>query len=268
MAPESKKKEKRSAFGVISVLNVSETWIEHVVFSHSGNHLAACSHTAVYTYSRFMQTETTEEICECKLEHPDIVWKSVFSQHDKTLFTSCADGYMYAWDLGNFKMMYKIEVESEKRSLFGIAISPDGQQAALSSVVGNIKVFCLTSKEVLASVSAHNESIEDITYSPSGQLLASCAKDGRIKVWSNIEFPSRSVRNYDGHTHWVYSCRFAADETSLISASADKTIRLWSVEKCECLKTFSGHKSIVWCAQFVNHEATAIVSCSTDGTIR
>ena len=180
----------------------------------------------------------------------------------------CADGNMYGWDVITRQILYKIQVEPEHKSVFGITISPDDKKAVVSTVLGTIKIACLINKEICASFRGHSESVEDICYSPSGKLFTSCAKDGKIKLWEDIELACRSSRRCEGHVHWVYACNFSAGEALVISASADKTIKLWSVESCECLKTFVGHKNIVWSVHFWDDEASTIVSCSSDGTVR
>ena len=175
---------------------------------------------------------------------------------------------MYGWDVISHQILYKIQVEQEHKSVFGITVSPDDQKVVVSTVMGTIKIACLKNKGICASFRGHSDSVEDICYSPSGKLFASCAKDGKIKLWEDIELACRSFRRCEGHVHWVCACNFSADENLVISASADKTIKLWSVESCECLKTFIGHKNIVWSAQFLDDEASVIVSCSSDGTVR
>ena len=257
-----------SAMTVTTILDVCKTWIEHVTFSNEEDGIAVCAFVSVYLYKLRNDSREPKHECVSTLKHPDIVWKSAFALDDRTLFTSCADGCFYAWGISNNNLLYNIQVEPEKRSLLGIALSPDGHQAAVSSVLGNIFELCLENKNVLSNAHGHNESVEDICYSPSGKLLASCGKDGTIKLWSDSEFHFRNARSCEGHIHWIYSCSFSSDETLLLSASADKTIKLWSVAKCYCLKTFHGHKGIVWCAQFIDKEATNIASCSSDGTVR
>ena len=251
---------------VTKTLDICETWIEHVAISNNEETIAACAYVTAYIF-RFNGDSGDVEY-KCAIKHPDIVWKSAFANGDLTLCTSCADGRVYIWDINNSDPLCNIQLEPDKRSLLGLAICPSDTLAAVSSVLGNIFLLCLENKIVLSDVRGHNESVEDVTYSPSGKLLASCAKDGKIKIWSNTERQLRYVKCCEGHRHWVYSCSFSADGAFLLSASADKTIKLWSVDRCECLKTFHGHKGIVWCAQFINKEATSLVSCSSDGTTR
>ena len=257
-----------SAMTVTGILDVCKSWIEHVTFCNKEDCIAVCAYVSVHLYRFRNDSQEPKVECVSTMKHPDIVWKSAFAQDDLTLFSSCADGCIYTWDVNNNNLLYNIQVEPEKRSLLGIALSPDGRRAAVSSVLGNIFALCLENKKVLSNVHGHNESVEDICYSPSGKLLASCGKDGKINLWSDIEFHFRNARSCEGHIHWIYSCSFSSDETLFLSSSADKTIKLWSVARCECLKTFHGHKGIVWCAQFIDKEATNIVSCSSDGTVR
>ena len=89
MMPERKGAKPRTALNVIAIRNISDTWVEHLTFSHNGNmHIAACSHTKVYMCD---MEDLPDEKCRDELCHEDIVWKSVFAQNDATLFKCCAD---------------------------------------------------------------------------------------------------------------------------------------------------------------------------------
>ena len=40
----------------------------------------------------------------------------------------------------------------------------------------------------------------------------------------------------------------------LISGSWDKTIRIWNIEKCECLKRLVGHEGSITCSKMMKKE--------------
>ena len=71
----------------------------------------------------------------------------------------------------------------------------------------------------------------------------------------------------EGHSEWVYSAQFSPDGTNIVSASWDKTVRVWSVATGECVQTLEGHSDGVFSAQF-SPDGTNIVSASGDKTVR
>ncbi|ETO33912.1 WD-40 repeat-containing protein, partial [Reticulomyxa filosa] len=69
------------------------------------------------------------------------------------------------------------------------------------------------------------------------------------------------------HSNAVSSIRFSADGCKILSASYDKTIRIWDVSSRKQLQIFIGHTDMIFSAKFSPDELT-IVSCSKDTTIR
>ena len=79
--------------------------------------------------------------------------------------------------------------------------------------------------------------------------------------------PATTRRTLDGHTGAVVGCAVAPDGTWIVSASADKTLRIWDVASGETRRTLTGHTDAVWgCA--VAPDGTWIVSASEDKTLR
>ena len=44
-----------------------------------------------------------------------------------------------------------------------------------------------------------------------------------------------------GHTSWVLGVSFSPDNSRFVSSSADATVKVWDVEKRQCLHTFTDH---------------------------
>ncbi|KAK8218070.1 WD40-repeat-containing domain protein [Phyllosticta capitalensis] len=117
----------------------------------------------------------------------------------------------------------------------------------------------------------HNtfDSINCLDFSGDNELVAAGMMESYIKVWSLSgeaihsinpnEKPSASKRLI-GHSGPVYAVAFSPSTANpypgpghastrpklLISASADKTIRLWSLETWTCLVAYKGHSGPVW----------------------
>ncbi len=71
----------------------------------------------------------------------------------------------------------------------------------------------------------------------------------------------------EGHTGSVQAASFSPDGTRVVTASADKTARIWSVATGEPLATLTGHTGSVQAASF-SPDGTRVVTASADKTAR
>ncbi|TMD51049.1 MAG: hypothetical protein E6I93_11250, partial [Chloroflexi bacterium] len=75
------------------------------------------------------------------------------------------------------------------------------------------------------------------------------------------------VRTLQGHTDWVRGCAVSPDGTWIVSASSDKTLKVWDAHTGAERLTLQGHTSWVdSCA--VSPDGRWIVSASEDNTLR
>lgn len=89
-------------------------------------------------------------------------------------------------------------------------------------------------------------------------------QDRSIAVWdmtSQSEILLRRV--LVGHRAAVNVVDF--DEKYIVSASGDRTIKVWNTSTCEFVRTLNGHKRGIACLQYRDH---LVVSGSSDNTIR
>ena len=70
----------------------------------------------------------------------------------------------------------------------------------------------------------------------------------------------------EGHTNTVRSARCSPDNKFIVSASADCTVRLWSLSDYTCVRVFEGHDDGVNDANF-SHDNTMIVSAGSDNKV-
>jgi len=78
---------------------------------------------------------------------------------------------------------------------------------------------------------------------------------------------TQPVREFKGHTSWVWPVAFGPDGRRALSGSEDKTIRIWEVETGQCLRTFTGLTSYIRSVAF-SPDGRRALSGGRDGTLR
>lgn len=113
----------------------------------------------------------------------------------------------------------------------------------------------------------------DVTWSEKNANIAvTAAGDGTVLVWDMTQ-PQESgpVLVLKGHTKEVYGVDWSMTRDSAdvaLSASWDKTIKLWNMMDGRCLNTYTGHEHIVYTAVWSPLVPNCFASTSGDQTIR
>ncbi|KAF8105902.1 hypothetical protein N665_0152s0037 [Sinapis alba] len=140
-------------------------------------------------------------------------------------------------------------------------------------------------------INGHKGNIWTLKFSPDGKFLATGGEDGVVKIWritlsasfvgqepmreqeALVLFPRKAFNIEEtpfqelyGHTGDVLDLAWS-NSNLLLSASKDKTVRLWRVGSDECLHVFH-HNNYVTCVQFNPVNKNNFISGSIDGKAR
>jgi len=117
---------------------------------------------------------------------------------------------------------------------------------------------------LVGALPEHPNTINGISFSPDGRLLASACDDGHLRIWETGS--RRLVGTLAGHSAAAQATAFSPDGRLLASGGFDRKIKLWEPAGRPEPRTLSGHQGGVRCLAF-SPDGRKIASGSYDRTI-
>jgi WD40 repeat protein len=147
------------------------------------------------------------------------------------------------------------------------AVTPDGKGFVVGSQSG--VMMREWDGEPQQAVATQLDNVHALEFSPDGSALAvsggSPAEFGSVELWS---WPGRArVGQLDGHDDIVYETAWLGDGNVIVTASADRTVRVWQTATGKEIAKLVGHSGPVLCLA-VSPDAALLCTGSTDQTIR
>jgi hypothetical protein len=98
----------------------------------------------------------------------------------------------------------------------------------------------------------------------NGATAATASADGVVRLFAA---DGAFLRDLRGHTGRVWGVSFSRDGKRLLSASGDRTAKVWDVASGLCVHTLSGHSGDVNQAKF-SPDGALVATASDDGSVR
>ena len=141
------------------------------------------------------------------------------------------------------------KLQSHRDPITCIAFHPIFSSLASGSDDSTIKIWDWQLGELERTLKGHTRAVLDVDFGSSigRTLLVSCSSDMTIKLWDPCD-EYKNIRTFLGHEHSVSAVRFVpsgagspSSSNHVVSASWDKSLRIWDVSTGYCVKTISGH---------------------------
>jgi len=143
------------------------------------------------------------------------------------------------------------KLDTEDMGAFRLKFSTSGEFLAVACTFSNsrtiIKIFEVTTGELLMKLKGHHDIIHELTWSTDDNILMSASADGSVKIWNvsdkDSDIPDKLDHNENDklfficelvHPSYVYSAKFFKEENKvstpykiIATACYDQTVRFW-----------------------------------------
>lgn len=149
---------------------------------------------------------------------------------------SCSD------DATAFLWPAKVRLTGHQQAINAIHFSPDGRKLASASFDKKIKLWNGKTGAFLATLTGHVAAVYALAWAPDSRMLASASKDSTLKVWHTADdvkpaeasAKAQGTRKFaaaletlSGHHDEVFDVDWAPQGAHLVSASKDRTLKIW-----------------------------------------
>ncbi|KJZ77081.1 Nuclear distribution protein PAC1 [Hirsutella minnesotensis 3608] len=147
------------------------------------------------------------------------------------------------------KLPSRHTLESHRETINCLAFHPRFSSIASGSDDCTIKIWDWELGELEQTIKGHTRAVLGLDYGGprATPLLASCSSDLTVKLWDPAD-QYKNIRTLSGHDHSVSAVRFissgggaSSSGNLLVSASGDKTLRIWDTTTGYCVKALKGH---------------------------
>ena len=253
--------------------------IRDLQFSPDGTRLVSAG--ADWT-ARIWDARTGQRVAECV--HSGAVYAASFSPDSARVITASRDQTARVWDANNGELLRSLLRHSD--SLNSAGFSPDGRQVVTASDDGTVRVWDSATGLQVTEPARFNQAVLDACFSPDGRdLVIVVENEGaclltptpRQMLWQvgNIPPPPASARLPEDerrvfertHAGDLNFLDLSLDGRLVVTASADKTARIWYRKTRKPATGPLLHDAAVNCARF-SPDSRRVVSSSASRKFR
>jgi WD40 repeat protein len=201
------------------------------------------------------------------LQHSANVNSVQFTPDFQSVVSADESGVVFIWDweTGEIQQMF-----SHQAGANSAIINSDGSLLAVGLSDGSVSIWNLfTGENITTLSSSHDLSVEDLAFSPGGDLMVSVGITSNFEgvgaVWDVAAWTQLGEINHRSGA--IYAVAFSPDGNYIATASDDYTIGIWDPHSTKRVLTFTGHSGSVRDVEF-DRESTRVISGSFDGTMK
>ncbi len=197
------------------------------------------------------------------LEVDDSVLCLALSTDGKYLASGGCDRTIRVWEIASGKQEQTIENHADW--VMGISFSRDDKFLFSAGRDKTAKVWSLATKESVLTFPDHQNVVYGVACKTDGKAGISAGADRQVRTW-NSSGEAKQIKVLGSHNDEILKLVAHGSKPLFLTASADKTVKLWDLDAGTNTKTMSGLTDHVFATCF-NKDATLVAAGGYDGVV-
>ena len=247
-----------------------DSQVNRLVITPDKQLIAAAGNPHVRLYD--LNSNNPNPVMSFENAHTSSVTAVGFQKEGRWMYTAGEDGFIKVWDMrasGCCQREYKCN-----SAVNTCTLHPNQAELLAGDQDGNLHVWDLTANARTRLVQPDGEvAMRSISVAPNGTLAVATNNSGNCFVWQLAQEDTSTFelkQQFPAHKGYILKALFSPHSKLLATTSADKSVKLWNVEKNGTLsiaKTLKGHERWVWDCVF-SADSAYLVTASSDQTAR
>ncbi|KAJ3130968.1 TOR complex subunit lst8 [Physocladia obscura] len=252
----------------VRTIQHTESQVNRIAISPDKRFLAAAGNPHVRLYDAQSNNGTPITSFE---GHTANVTALGFQSAGRWIVTGSEDGSIKIWDIRSPNVQRDYQL---KAPVTDVIIHPNQGELVSCDQNGTIKVWDLGENKCTHElVPEEDVPVRSVSMAIDGSILVAGNNKGNVYVWrtkNKGDFTDlEAVKQVSAHKTYITKCLLSPDTRSLVTCSADTTVKIWSSidHGFEQEKTLKGHQRWVWDAAF-SADSAYLVTGSSDNSAR